>query len=540
MKISIIGHDGAVVTWYDQSVNGYHATQDTAGSQPKIAEAGSLLAGGIDFDGIDDYLVGSHNVVSAYSFFTVTNDTGSSTSYIADTGASSGNGVNYGRTVNSSGNRQLTLNHGGFSAVNASGFLVGESLISQTYDSTTINASVNGGSVGTSNQGYTASGTTLTIGAVAAGGGAFFNGTMKEMVLYSSDQSDNRFKIESNINNYYGIYNAGDQLTLPTATNLNGTLTNASSTGGTMAHTGTAYMGWEFPETLNTGAKLFVSFDLNIDSGSAGILIAGATVGVAGSGRSLNVDVNASGSYAFPLDITADGATHFRFKSQTGTYQYTVSNLRIIEGGYDGFVETWYDQSGNGNHASQASTGLQPKIVDAGTYISVLDFDGSDDTFSIDVGSSPNTFSMFFVAKVEAFTGSARIFQFGTGNTSTLTLRSDNGDGTYEIEAFIRTSGTNGRYRWDIPANTTGLFSAIFDYSTLSLDLYLNGSLLTRTDSTVPTGTWTVPSGNFLNISGPGVFLNSEFKELTFYASDQSANRSDIEDNINSHYSIYP
>jgi hypothetical protein len=55
MKISIIGHDGTVVTWYDQSGNGNHATQLATGSQPKIAENGSLLAE-LKFDGIDDFM----------------------------------------------------------------------------------------------------------------------------------------------------------------------------------------------------------------------------------------------------------------------------------------------------------------------------------------------------------------------------------------------------------------------------------------------------------------------------------------------------
>lgn len=197
--------DGFVETWYDQSGNGRDATQSVAGNQPKIVDGGSLVAGGLDFDGVDDYLLGAHNVTSDYSFFTVTNDTGSLTSYIADTGSTSGNGVNYGRTVDSSGNRQLTLGNGGFGAVNASGFLVGESLISQTYDSTTINASVNGSAVGTSIQGYTASGTTLTVGA-SGSFGASFNGTMKELILYPSDQSATRTAIEDNINAHYNIY----------------------------------------------------------------------------------------------------------------------------------------------------------------------------------------------------------------------------------------------------------------------------------------------------------------------------------------------
>jgi hypothetical protein len=197
--------DGFVETWYDQSGNGNDATQSVAASQPKIVDGGVLVSGGLDFDGVDDLLVGTHNVTSAYNFFSVTTDEGSATSYIADTGSSASNGVNYGRTLNSGGNRQLTLNHGGFTAVNATGFLVGTELISQSYDGTTINAFVDGSLVGTSVQGYIASGTVLSLGA-SGSAGAFLNGKMAEIILYNSDQSANRVAIETNINAHYDIY----------------------------------------------------------------------------------------------------------------------------------------------------------------------------------------------------------------------------------------------------------------------------------------------------------------------------------------------
>ena len=47
-----------------------------------------------------------------------------------------------------------------------------------------------------------------------------------------------------------------------------------------------------------------------------------------------------------------------------------------VDTGYDqvdGFVETWYDQSGNGNDAVQATAGSQPKIVDAGVLVTWRD-----------------------------------------------------------------------------------------------------------------------------------------------------------------------
>ena len=52
--------DGFVETWYDQSGNGNDATQSVAEGQPKIVDGGSLVADGIDFDGVNDGLFGSH------------------------------------------------------------------------------------------------------------------------------------------------------------------------------------------------------------------------------------------------------------------------------------------------------------------------------------------------------------------------------------------------------------------------------------------------------------------------------------------------
>ena len=49
--------DGHVVTWYDQSGNGNHATQATPASQPKVVDGGVLVDGGVSFDGVDDVLL---------------------------------------------------------------------------------------------------------------------------------------------------------------------------------------------------------------------------------------------------------------------------------------------------------------------------------------------------------------------------------------------------------------------------------------------------------------------------------------------------
>ena len=48
---------------------------------------------------------------------------------------------------------------------------------------------------------------------------------------------------------------------------------------------------------------------------------------------------------------------------------YLHSNLTITQLTADGHVTTWYDQSGNGNNATQSTASSQPKIVDGGAYL---------------------------------------------------------------------------------------------------------------------------------------------------------------------------
>lgn len=56
-------------------------------------------------------------------------------------------------------------------------------------------------------------------------------------------------------------------------------------------------------------------------------------------------------------------------------------------GANDGFVKTWYDQSGNGNNQANAALVQQPQIVDAGVVVNFnslpsIYFDGTDDSLN--------------------------------------------------------------------------------------------------------------------------------------------------------------
>jgi hypothetical protein len=59
------------------------------------------------------------------------------------------------------------------------------------------------------------------------------------------------------------------------------------------------------------------------------------------------------------------------------------SNYYSFQSGNDGFVRTWYDQSGKGYHANQTSSALQPQIVSGGSYLELLRFDSASDALKI-------------------------------------------------------------------------------------------------------------------------------------------------------------
>ncbi len=84
-----------------------------------------------------------------------------------------------------------------------------------------------------------------------------------------------------------------------------------------------------------------------------------------------------------------------------------TSALTTFCSGTNGFVKTWYDQSGNGYDATQATAANQPQIVSSGSVITTngkasLKFDGSNDNLllssTITLATSQE-FSTFHIEK---------------------------------------------------------------------------------------------------------------------------------------------
>ncbi len=202
--------DGFVETWYDQSGNGNDAVQATAGSQPKIVNAGALVADGIDFDGTDDIglVTGSFSLTQTYSAFSVSHTDDASTSQgIWSTAAS------FDSTFNAV---QLFRSDNGF-AINSGATLSTAGTINYVADRNYLQTNVvNGGSSSifvdgatgaTGDMGSTNPSGVLILGYFRSGGNNInLDGGIKELIIYNSDQSANRVALETNINGHYSIF----------------------------------------------------------------------------------------------------------------------------------------------------------------------------------------------------------------------------------------------------------------------------------------------------------------------------------------------
>jgi hypothetical protein len=410
--------DGHVSTWYDQSGNTKHATQATAASQPKIVEGGVLVAGGIDFDGVNDYFqldLGA-DLAQPNSFFMVheSDTTSELTNEFFDAGGTprtllDSAGTVYRMLAGVSGSSGLTI------VANQ------KTLVGAFYDSTSSFLSKDGAVSSTFDVGTDAIDNLSNIGKSQA---RYYDGKMDEFIIYNSDQSANRTAFEANIGEVYGI---------------------------------------------------------------AGI----------------------------------------------PAYDNTVN----------GFVETWYDQSGNGNNASQLTAANQPKIVDTGVLVL--------SNGNAAIKSTASNSMSFSMASLSA-DGQQSVFGVLENDVT-----SQNGFSA-AIVALSNSDGSNGFNRrpyWFISPNGSLVFSAdsLGGYINSDRDRRLYSHIMEDTaggtstvyqDGTqVDTRSITLDANpNFMFAQVGAVGTNAVgalyTSEIIYYPSDQSAKRAAIENNIDNHYGI--
>ncbi|HOS46353.1 MAG TPA: arabinofuranosidase catalytic domain-containing protein [Paludibacter sp.] len=195
-----------------------------------------------------------------------------------------------------------------------------------------------------------------------------------------------------------------------------------------------------------------------------------------------------------------------------------TTTLLAFCGAGDGFVVTWYDQSDSrGENFQQITAASQPQIVSAGSVL----LENGKPTLVAD-GSTLMTCSALSVSQPDTI--------FMVARTSTVSNDKHYIDGGRQLIGTaggkLCIYGGSSVVYFDTKGTTQELLYALFNGSS---------SAIGRNGATAVTGN----AGS--NSSNPVIFndITGSIQEIIMYPSDQSANRSTIESDINGFYSIY-
>ena len=215
--------------------------------------------------------------------------------------------------------------------------------------------------------------------------------------------------------------------------------------------------------------------------------------------------------------------------TESSTIKPYRQTLAIAEG--NGFVTTWYDQSTNGVNATQPTALYQPRIVNLG----VLDVvngkpavlaDGVDDTLTNNTLSLTNPSSIFTV--VDKIGGSGVFGLTVGGAMSGAFILSGTGYGIYQNGPSFSPEYSNNN-------------QSLLVYKTASTgtnwEFYGNNTTVINGGQNIGTSI-----GNFVSLfdrSAGSTRANMYMQEYIIWNSDQMTNRLNIQNNINSFYTIY-
>ena len=594
--------DGFVSKWYDQSGNDNHATQGTPASQPKIVDAGALVVGGLSFDGTNDTLdisvIAASQPITTFTTYKAT--ASNSVPFGTDVTATISAGrrfndeyVLFAGTVISSGVHPSTevLSSALFSGASSEAWWNGASILSG-------NTGTNGG-----------------IDSIGASGVSRMTGTIQEIIIYNTDQTDKRRAIEENIGSTYGITLTSskdgtvskwyDQSTTSGVPNANHAVqTDAAKQpkivdAGVLVSGGIDFDGASHFETIESGVltniqdtfTAFIGMRRNSSTGNFSVastfpnrlyinpnsVIVGepydlAPINFPNDVLTLGVAQGAAGNYT-AFKNGAETGTAYTDETGAGSFTlgsnntytanldgkiaefiiydsdqsdnrtaleanigevYGIAGIPAYDNTVNGFVETWYDQSGNGNNLSQSVSTRQPLIVDEGTL--VTNPEGSPSIWGKSSGRWLDS------ATNQVVTSDLSVYAVWTtpSNLSTLLGFSTNqniiriGDNAWRMTV----QNVHAPYLSfsSLPVGETALVN-INRHSNI-IGANFNSTLSSETATLSGTFIW----NRIFNRSGTGASYNDytgKASELIIYNSDQSANRPAIEANINNQYDIY-
>ena len=202
-----------------------------------------------------------------------------------------------------------------------------------------------------------------------------------------------------------------------------------------------------------------------------------------------------------------------------------TSSLTSFCGAGNGFVTTWYDQSGNGRNATQTTAANQPQIVSGGSVINqnskpCLQLDNSNDGMTTNV-TLVKPFAMFIGFSQNSLVDTRMI----NSNSQNSLISARRNSYTVYTLGTVRAS--------EYGYNNIMLLGALINNNTENKYYYNNNDITTDVNN----NNWgNVAIGSSSMYPEPA---NGKLSELIIYSTDQSSNRTGINTNINTYYGIY-
>lgn len=223
--------------------------------------------------------------------------------------------------------------------------------------------------------------------------------------------------------------------------------------------------------------------------------------------------------------------------------ELTDGTLTTWTGANDGFVVTWYEQSGNSSDLTEATAANQPQLVSSGSVLldgshPALYFDGTNDQFTASGNSNwdlANNLTLVSVSSMPDVAGVAVVYSQRQSTNKGWWLANDS---STAVNLLAFNDGSTDGLNLNSQQNTTDQRLLFCTSATGTLNGYYNG---TQQETGVTSATTWQTGATFSvgRLGSQSLWYKSYQQEIIIFESDESSNRSDIETNINDFYSIY-
>ena len=250
------------------------------------------------------------------------------------------------------------------------------------------------------------------------------------------------------------------------------------------------------------------------------------------SGDNIEADVEFDSNNEISLTSPISNAS-------SGTYTDLADFVDHSTTPRDAFVKEWKDQSGSGNHATQATPGSQPQLYDATTGLitengnPAIQWNATNQTFletgAYDAWSDGSCYTSMVFNGRQGPAGSHTYWDIESG-----VMRYSSGT----TDMFALFYGSNDVPRTSGAFSGQGLHTFYSVASETDAAIYIDGSLEGSTTRTNSVGDQNVTACIASRI-GTSQWNSCKYQEIVHWGSDVASNRPGIETDINEEYLIY-